>query len=228
MEHDELFRDQFGAPEELDAELQDHIFDGRLGKMVHHPLVIQVFYREHMNPMLNQMLRQKQKLVNEYMKERNYEGYVFLHERPYRLEALLEIVTYLKPEDYWNVIKSVYVDTENAYEFHDEWVSLMTSDIPVPDDMKLKSLNTEVTKVYRGFVHSTSKMGISWTTDYDKAVWFARRFARVDSGDKPQVVTGVVHNTNILMCIDQRGESEVVVLPDNVNVRSVKEVGHHE
>lgn len=60
--------------------------------------------------------------------------------------------------------------------------------------------------VYRGVNDNGSKNGLSWTTDLEKAVWFATRF-----GGVPHVFKGNIQKEYILAYFLGRGESEVVI-----------------
>ncbi len=78
---------------------------------------------------------------------------------------------------------------------------------------------TEVLTVYRGVQGEGSPRGLSWTTELDRAVWFARRWPFLPLGTvwaaevPPKHVLGIFHN---------REEAEVVVNPRNLrNLRAV-------
>jgi len=68
----------------------------------------------------------------------------------------------------------------------------------------------ETVTIYRGYQYNASMRGMSWTVDRDRAIWFARRFARRAA---PKLATVTVARSKILAYFDGRNESEVVVLP---------------
>ena len=58
--------------------------------------------------------------------------------------------------------------------------------------------------VYRGFQGRREK-GIAWTTDREKAVWFANRFAVLDRFGEPKLLTGVARKEDVLGYFTGRG-----------------------
>ena len=79
------------------------------------------------------------------------------------------------------------------------------------DKRILKALcKEEVITLYRG--HDGSKgdpKGFSWTTDYAKAEWFARRF----KSDKYKIESKQVPTSKIIAYLDGRNEKEVIWIP---------------
>lgn len=62
--------------------------------------------------------------------------------------------------------------------------------------------------------------GISWTEDFEKALWFAQRFKIIL--DKPMVYETVVQREQILAYSNSRGEKEFLcLLPSNQKLRRV-------
>ena len=76
----------------------------------------------------------------------------------------------------------------------------------------------EVVTVFRGSTHKKGKKGFSWTTDREKAVWFAKRFNRDGIG---YVVEGTVAKANVIAYFNRRREAEIVTLPEHVTVKQV-------
>ena len=66
--------------------------------------------------------------------------------------------------------------------------------------------------------------GIAWTTEREKAVWFANRFAVLDRFGEPKLLTGVARKEDVLGYFTGRGESEVVMDPAKVKKQNVKEL----
>jgi hypothetical protein len=69
----------------------------------------------------------------------------------------------------------------------------------------LKSLKITV---YRGVNEKGKANGLSWTTDYDKALWFSKRY---DGGNQRVYQMTITNPDNILAYFGNRGESEVIV-----------------
>jgi hypothetical protein len=78
-----------------------------------------------------------------------------------------------------------------------------------------KSLPKIVT-IYRGTQRPGRHVGVCWTTDKAMAEWFARRNGHCG---KPVLMTGRVRKRNIIACIVDRDESEVLVFPKHVRGR---------
>lgn len=80
-------------------------------------------------------------------------------------------------------------------------------------DIKLlkKKFGNEIT-IYRGETHRSDKEGYSWTTNYDIADWFAKRF-----DNNGVVLKGKVNADDVLTFFDNK-ESEVLVPRDLVQI----------
>ncbi len=201
-------------------------------QMIHHKLVISLPHHDLQNAWVNQAYVHKLKAVEEAIAESNWAKYVFLHERPYRIDALMEAIHDLgadDPEVVWPLIASAWVDCENINECYNEWWDLLDLDMPrrelmMDDDERaaLAALPDSIT-VYRGMGDRDAVSGMSWTTDRKKAQWFARRFAGFN-GRTPIMATGVVEKKKVVAHFLGRGESEIVVLPDEVDVTDVATV----
>jgi hypothetical protein len=75
-------------------------------------------------------------------------------------------------------------------------------------------------EVFRGLQGGKARIrALSWTTDYDKARWFACRFHQ----KAPVVYQAEIRKEGVFAYFEGRGESEVVVNPSKLlNVRRVK------
>ena len=161
------------------------------------------------------------------MKEGNYLQYVFLYERPYRLEAFKAIVTgkainKTDPATYWKLLGRIWVDSENIWQNFIQWKQLWSDPSAhrriVMDEDELAALDDlpETVSIYRGAAFRSTRWGLSWTTNYDKAVWFGKRGAR---DAKVFVLSGKVKKENVLAHFLGRSEDEIVALPHNITDR---------
>ena len=74
--------------EELDPELEPWVDpDGPLGPMLKHPLVYSILHTPGLNALVNAQLKAKTAAVRRARAEREWSRYIYLHERPYRLDA---------------------------------------------------------------------------------------------------------------------------------------------
>ena len=223
----------FDKKVELNADLKERIEEASFGKMIHHPLLVVVPMSED-NPLnitqYNLQYEAKVIQVQDAIEQNDIHRFIYLHERPYRHDALLNAYAdwWIPDSDaeYWDVIVSAWIDSENIYQNKYSWKSLLTEQYANPHlmmDEKEKaffdSLPEEIT-IFRG---GMDDKGFSWTLDKDKAVWFANRWQMNGNlGDKSNVTKR--HNTNLfektinkndaLAYLNGRGESEIIYIPE--------------
>lgn len=198
-----------------------------LGTVLKHPLVFSIPF---MSPALaNRALRQKQEMLAKYKEEQNWWGCVWVYERPYRLEALMDIADEMTDSQYWEMVGDVWTDSENIWQNYEEWLELLSDERPGREFMMseeereaLASLPEEI-EVYRGCHRELNEGGLSWTTDKERATWFAKRFADHRDGE-PLVIVGKVKRENVLAYFTGRSESEIVAFEHAVTIVRYEEV----
>jgi hypothetical protein len=211
---------------------------------VRHPLVYSVPHTPQMNAIVNRQYESKLELVEQARVRRDLSSFVFLHERPYRVAALREVadgeahrwgLSEWSPDNdslWWTAVREAWIDSENIHQNLPDWEHLflanncfrrntrslvMTSaDSAVLDFRVTQALTGEVhlLKIYRGVSSPTETMGWSWTTNRDKAKWFANRFSTNNLGG--WVWAGEVDPRAIVAIFGDRNEAEVVVDPEAV------------
>ena len=179
--------------------------------MLRHPLVYQVPFFS--GGQANYQYEVKKKLVAEALEKENYQSFIWLHERPYRLQAFEEIQENLNNRQYWSLLGQIWIDTENAWAHLDLWREFFSSDrenrewlMDWDEQMAYAGLPETVT-VYRGYQPGLNKDGISWTVKREKAEWFATRF-----GKKGKVLEKKVSKRDIIAVFTGRNEYEVVIV----------------
>lgn len=225
--------------EGLDEDLQPYLRTpspfGAGTVMLHHPLLIDIGPMEQYQPdmldmFVNARYRHQRQAVDAAFASGNWSRYVFGHERPYRLEALLraaEAGLRDDPAAFWPLLAETWIDSENIREMRDAWLDLWGSDVPererVMDEEERAALAAlpETVEVWRGVGHEDAVHGLSWTVDRDKAAWFARRFA-VDQRRTPYLAFGRVAKADVLAYFLSRAESEIVALPESVELTDVE------
>jgi ADP-ribose pyrophosphatase YjhB (NUDIX family)/predicted ABC-type ATPase/transposase len=209
---EDLMRD---ANEPLDKDLESFVeFNNEIGMpIVRHPLVMWI--GPMMPGMINQQYRQKLEAVGEARKSKNWSSYIYLHERPYRLDAFMDVKDEMDDKDYWSLLSDIWVDSENIWQNKDLWKSALSSKRPGKSNMmkkdeldELDSLPDKI-KIYRGYIKGKNQNGLSWTTDKAKATWFSGRLAR--GNEKPLVAEATVNKKDVVAYFTRRGESEVVL-----------------
>lgn len=224
---DEL-NDMFG-PEDLHPDLVPYLSDGRIGRVLSHPLTVHVMYHEQSNKLINRAYVHKKQAVEKAREAADWERFVFLHERPYRIDALETVLfeeEISEPDRIWPLIAGVWIDSENIWQCLNQWVDIWNSEghahsvFMEDDEMETFKALPDTITVWRGVAHRESVEGMSWTVDKAKAEWFARRFAGGE-GRTPLLVEGTVSKRDVLAYFSNRGESEIVAFPEDVHVENV-------
>ena len=94
-----------------------------------------------------------------------------------------------------------------------------------PDERIHHSALTFPRRVYRGGLGTIERLsrGISWTTDYNVALFFAKDWTKRSYGQTGYVVSVDARDGDISACFDERSEAEVVC-PLGFNVSDVSTV----
>jgi predicted ABC-type ATPase len=222
---EDLMRD---ANEPLDKDLEDFVeFNNQLGMpIVRHPLVMWI--GPMMPGIINKQYKQKLEAVAKAKQEKNWTSYIQLHERPYRLDAFMNIKDEMSDADYWSKLSDIWVDSENIWQNMNLWKSVLSSKRPnrqnmmtVDEQKELASMPDKI-DIYRGFVEGKNKNGFSWTTDRAKAEWFSSRLA--GDGENPLVAEARVNKKDVVAYFSRRGESEIV-LSKNPKITGSMDIG---
>lgn len=217
-----LLQDLMNREEELHPELQAYLNETPgLGTVLQHPLVYAVPYIPT-NAFYNAQFKHKQECLVRCRKEKNWGGYVFLHERPYRIDAFMDTMDELEPEEYWNLLADILIDTENQHQWIDKLYEVTH---PVNADIRQArfhimekeelwelALLPEYITIYRG-CSDRSEEGWSWTTEESIAEQFAYRWGKKEGR---KIVKGQVAKAHVIAYFIRRGENEIFVDPVNV------------
>lgn len=195
------------------------------GTMLRHPLVNEPFV---MNGVANRMYERKRELLAQAIEAEDWNTVVFLHERPWRCEALITYV--LGSDDYGipfsvatlddpearDLVAAVWCDSENIHEHVDRWLAitdghvpgepLLMGDQPAFDALPLDSQGR--IEVWRG---DCNDGGWSWTTSRDTALFFCKRW-----GAGNDLLHGFVDPRYVFGYITNRSETEVMVRREHV------------
>jgi hypothetical protein len=203
---------------ELCAELKPYVYKSSLGSpMISHPLVIEIFFDPEHCALINYRLELKKQMLEEYAQAKNWLGYIFAHERPYRIGALCDLYRKYQVNEP-KYVKNVWIDSENIWQHRGLW-KLIWATLPDPqatmdpNEKAVFNLMPERVTIHRGIRHRThNRRGMSWTRDKERASFFAGRYGG-QKGLKPVVLTTEVPKKNILAYFNSRGEEEVIVMP---------------
>lgn len=213
--------------EPLREELASYVTKGPLGSpMIKHPLVISIFQDLKRCGWVNKSYEHKLKLRQEYLHDPDckLENYIFIHERPFRVQAFMEymytspmaLTDKLTAERYWTAVRHTWIDTENSFENYTQWSKIFKSDRfgerekwLMDDDERLAlSMLPDLIPVFRGYARDDAMYGWSWTLKEETATWFAKRFAR--DPDDCRVSEGRVKKSDVLALLLGRGEQEIL------------------
>lgn len=194
---------------------------------VHHPFVIAPFTADAAN--INRIYRDKKDALSKARADGDWEQYVFLHERPYRLDAMFKApIKRLRknPSKFWKLVGPVWRDTEFPHQHPKKWRQLWGEPIEgrqaCMSEEKICFLDTlpEQIEIWRGTSDKRGFPGLAWTLDREKAVWYAQRFCSVSR--VPLLAKGIVEKRDVLAYFEKRDEREIVSM--NVSIISVTEL----
>jgi hypothetical protein len=212
--------------EDLHEDLVPHLVEHADLPYLHHPLIIEPIYAPAMNAMINARYQAKLEALAQALPAGQFYRYVHLHEKPYRFDALAEIDGSITDDrEFWELVASVWVGSENIYENERDWRALLSCGRSqrehMMDDDERRQLTAfgDVVRVFRGFRLPGRDQGLSWTTDEEQARWFACRWDGHAAGEA-RIVHGTVATEDVIAFLTARGESEIVCLPEHVNVHS--------
>lgn len=177
------------------------------------PLLYSVPYSPNLNAMLNSQYVKKKEYVRNLFERGKYESYIYVHEKPYQLNAFLECESFLNDNArYWEILRFIWTQSENTWQNKQIWKLMFKSRwdsrqlfMTDSDKNTFEKLPDEL-KVYRGYVPKRNKNGISHTLDKEKAEWFAKRF-----NANGEILERTVLKSKVLYT-NQRNEQEIIIL----------------
>jgi hypothetical protein len=175
---------------------------------------------------INRIYRYKKDGLSKARADGDWEKYVFLYVRPYRLDAMFKApMKHLRktPSEFWKLVGRVWIDTENAHQHPKKWRQLWGEPIEgrraCMSEEEIRFLDTlpEQIEIWRGTSHKRSLAGLAWTLDREKAVWFAQRFC--SESRAPLLAKGIVEKRDVLAYFEKRDEREILSM--NASIISV-------
>ena len=183
-----------------------------------HPMVYGVPYSESMNNHYNKRYELMKVEIAKALEAGEFSSFVFMYERPYRLNAFVELIKsrVIKDADYWEILGSIWIDSENIWQNLEVWRHLLSSKrshkrmfMEAEDREALKKLPNQLT-VYRGCTRGQNESGMSWTLDKKRAKWFSSRFLRRD--EKAVVLEKTINKNKVFAYLTGRNEEEIIIL----------------
>ena len=208
-------QEEYSDSEELLPELKASIIDGGLfnRKSIQHPLVIGDIGMMPNSYYNNQLMRKKERL-KEFENNKEFESYLFLIEKPFRVTFFSDLVKQNKikklSKKYWKILSSLWTGSENIFQNKDLWDDLLkdkTNSHYFMSKKDLKFFNSLENEfiVYRGY--SQWENGYSYTLDKERAIWFANRF-----GKNGNVKERLVKKEDVFAYTNSREENEIIIL----------------
>ena len=207
QEHRDLLLQWMSEP--LDPELEPYVENIDGIEYLRHPLVYQML--KVIPGQANAQLREKKKAVELALKNKEWRHYVWLHERAWRLHAFTEIHHHLSDNHYWELLSSIWIDSENMCQNYMIWKQALNSPrsgrrfFMDKEDRELFDELPGDLIIYRGCEFDPEK-GLSWTLNPEKALWFAERFHR-----RGKVHARKIRKEHVFAYLTYRGEQEIVV-----------------
>lgn len=158
-------------------------------------------------------LGQAIKDVREHIENANLVKIYMMIRTPYKLTFLKYAKDYMSKKDFSEYLGEAWVDEENPNQDINVSLDMVYKWFKGADKKALmdkkdyevyKNLPNEIT-IYRGIGRNRNPKGFSWTSNYEKARWFADRW-----GNKGYILKGTIKKENVLAYFNTRGEDELV------------------
>lgn len=154
----------------LDPELQDYVQRGVLC----HPCVVSVSIDRKRactgNAIANEQFRHTKAAILDAKQSGDWEKYVILHVRPYRLEALQTALKSCGQATAPTLVAHFWLDSENIWQNKSKWIAVWKqlrdprATMDADDNREFGALPEEF-HVYRGYDERGNARGLSWTAD---------------------------------------------------------------
>lgn len=173
--------------------------------------------KKHFNNFhIKERIVQQGKLHEKCIKNDEYDKLFWLIEKPLRFKKYQELFNQIPDNQKYEVFKDIYVSSEYGFN---KLPKKFLKEIFKYNNSNKNWFKENVITIYRGEdTKSTSYTeAYSWTINEKIAFKFANRF-----GNEGSIYMGKVEQKDILDYIEDRGESEVLVYPENVfNIEEV-------
>lgn len=185
------------------------------GPTLRHPLVYQLPL--FLPGMANKVYLQKKEQLEKAVASERWTSVIWLHERPYRLRALVDYCIGRRDDDtplplasapeYWQLTADVWVDSENIEQMQGDWSALFgdCTGFWLGTDEERAEFDAlpDPIPAWRGEIDDG---GWSYTTDQRVADWFAKRF-----GHDHDIVEERIPKDRVFGYLTRRGENELLV-----------------
>jgi hypothetical protein len=217
--------------EELDPELMLFLVeDDELGAIIQHPLVYSIPHDDDLNSYVNKTLKQKREILERSLVEEDFRTYVWIHERPHRIEAFGNIEKkIISNKKYWSLLRELWLDSENIWQNKEKWRTYLilkrSENYLMMNEEEKSFLLEKLPKqfyIYRGYSKGDDPKGFSWTLDEEKAKWFSTRFSKsqfrnINRSLSDGIVDKILADKkDVVAFIDGRSEKEIIYIPRKI------------
>lgn len=216
MEEKEKPDSFLGPAEELHPDLKPWMMTEGKIPMLKHPLVYSILHTPELNNWTNRFYQQKLKQIEEAKTKGDWEHFIWLHERPWRMPAFKKVVEHMSDKQYWDSLHGIWIDSENIWQHKADWIRFLSSRRPgsfmdEEDRAEFEKLPEEFS-IYRGYQKGRNFDGLSYTLEEDRAKWFSKRFER-EGSSRAAVRERLVKKSEVFAFTDGRSEKEIIMLP---------------
>lgn len=189
--------------------------------IIYHPFITQnpAPYKDENGVLIFvDIFKDKDKLIKQIEKyiddAKSFQNILFMVSKPYQLLFFNLNRDCLSEQTYNDYLKNIWILTEfpNADKnvTINELLELFKNSnknllMNTKEKMKLKLLPDEVT-IYRGTHKKNNFKALSWTEDYEQALWFAKRF-----DNNGYVLQATIKKEDVLAYFEERNEKELIV-----------------
>jgi len=199
------------------------------GNFLKHPLLV-IHINVEYAAWENWAIDHNQQLQEKYRKEGKWFNVMLLYRTASVLHGFCEELEYFDDETYWEMLGYVWTEQESSWPNRKLYLILFEWPRPKREKLMDEKEHQEFAKlpdmvnVYRGYM-GRRRQSLSWTTDKDKAIWFANRFAVLkDELGPPCLLSGVANKADILGFFTRRNESDAVIDPAKVKQQKKTEL----
>lgn len=218
--------------DDLPEEYRVHVHpagDSGFLSVFHHPLLVQMMPMQLPAP-IEKVLADKQADLAALAQKGDWIAYMLQIERPYRMQALLDLEasgalgdTWDDPRAacrFWKLAAEMWTDAE-----HDEgdpiWMAMLSAAPHIgfmtsSEDRRWLRAQPEVMTLYRGVQAASPEEalengleGVQWTTERSVASFFARR--HLMPPDTPYILSAEISKADIMAYLTDRNEAEAIV-----------------
>lgn len=202
---------------ELEADYVES-FEGCMGMpCIFNKFVHTVMAVPHLFALYNEQYRFRKKTAENYLANKQFEKYLTVIEKPYRMEEFLKIQSSIEDDQaYYNLFEDIWVGVENIWQYKDQLaLHIIERVATLPDHqrfdpaVKLNFDSNGELEIYRGVNKNGDHYGLSFTTDREQARWFSSRLCKLKEGYVRELT---VTKEDIIFTTNRRGEEEVVTL----------------